>query len=108
MHNVHQRLQGELQCHSSLIHTLRYADENHASRILALLRQGIYDGILLGADLDFKSSDSGDLVYPWEEAVEEERHQQVQVQVQDVQTLYSTPSIAPIISAAIRAPAQLK
>lgn len=79
---------------------------------LLYLRQGIYDGILLGADLNFKSSDSGDFVYPWEEAVEEERHQQVQVQVQvqvqDIQTLSSTPSIAPITSAAIRAPAQLK
>lgn len=76
--SVQQRLQGELQCHGSLIHTLRCADEDHASRILILLRQGAYDGILLGSTSRSTGGDSSSQVYPWEEAAEEEQRQQVQ------------------------------
>lgn len=73
MFSVQQRLQGELQCHGSLIYTLRCADEDHASRIHILLRQGAYDGILLGSTSRSTGGDSSSQVYPWEEAAEEEQ-----------------------------------
>lgn len=75
MLEVQQRLRDELQCQTSLIHTLRRTERSHALQILASLRRGAYDEILSDTAPDFKSRDGRDRVYSWEEVVGKESGQ---------------------------------
>lgn len=71
MLDVQQRLRNELQRYSSLVHTLRVVDSKHAQWVLDQLRQGAYDGILLGnvPDSELLRAPSNN-IFPWEEVKE--------------------------------------
>jgi hypothetical protein len=69
-----QRLRDELHSHTSLIHSLRCAEANASIHMLGRLRQGDYDGALLGTDHAIRSTSPGDRIYPWEESSDEGHH----------------------------------
>jgi hypothetical protein len=71
-----QRLRDELHSHTSLIHSLRCAEANASIHMLGRLRQGDYDGALLGTDHVIRSTSPGDRIYPWEESSDEGHHHQ--------------------------------
>ena len=76
MLDVQQRLRNELQRSSSLVHTLRAVDSEHAQCILGHLRKGAYDGILLGNAPDSGLlKGPGDNIFPWEEMEEARGHE---------------------------------
>lgn len=69
MENQH-KIQHELEAHASLIHTLRCLPSDASVRVLNALREGAYDGVLLGTG---GISDATELIqsgtqpdYPWE------------------------------------------
>jgi hypothetical protein len=61
-----QRLREELHSHVSLIHALRYVDADAATQTLKHLRQGSYDGTLLGKNAASRRMELGTRVFPWE------------------------------------------
>lgn len=72
-----QRLRDELHSHTSLIHSLRCADTNSSIQMLGRLRQGDYDGALLGTDPVPRSNSQAEKSYPWDETVDESQRQRI-------------------------------
>ena len=61
-----RRLQEQLHSHASLLHTLRCIDSETAFQVLARLRDGHYDGTLLGSGTRSQATHSAGRLYPWE------------------------------------------
>jgi hypothetical protein len=61
-----KRLREELHSHVSLIHALRCVDPDAATQTLKHLRQGSYDGTLLGKNPASRRMELGSQIFSWE------------------------------------------
>ncbi|OQO09446.1 hypothetical protein B0A48_04845 [Cryoendolithus antarcticus] len=60
------KIQHELEAHASLISTLRTLPTDAANEVLSRLREGQYDGILVGRPASLDGTEVQQISYPWE------------------------------------------